>query len=339
MWVAKRRLPIGRLRVVAVRVAGTQIGGNRSVVKTPHSVPTYANSHFVWNVCGGRRIFPRMTQTHDPNVPATAGLLNARYGEEIGHAYDLIDNAITRHILNHRSVRAFSPRALPADLLPTLVAAAQSASSSSNLQVWSVVAIQDPDHKAQHAVWAKNQDFVRQAPLFLIWLADYSRARLVAQQQGAQVNGADYVESVVLAAVDTALAAQNAVLAAESLGLGAVYVGAIRSNIRPIAADLKLPPYVFPVFGMAIGYPADGLSTHVRPRLPQESVLHNEYYDAAPHAEAAEVYDRALDAFWKKQSIDHPLWTRHIVNRLTADPRDQRYELGDVLRELGFPLR
>ena len=167
------------------------------------------------------------TSTISPVPPAPtsglADLLAERYGD--GHVLDAVDNDVVRHILNHRSVRAFEDRALPDNTLETLVAAAQSGSSSSNLQVWSVVAVQDRTHKDQLAVWANNQDFVRQAPLFLVWLADLSRVRQVAEPPpGVEIDGADYLESVILASVDTAIAAQNAVLAAESLGLGAVYV-------------------------------------------------------------------------------------------------------------------
>jgi len=270
--------------------------------------------------------------------PAVAELLAERYGP--GLAYDIIDHAVIRQMLRHRSVRAFQPKAVPPNLPETLVAAAQSASSSSNLQVWSVVAVQDPDHKDHLAGMADDQDFVRQAPLFLVWLADLSRSRRLAQQQGEDLEGTDYLESMLMAAVDTALAAQNAALAAESLGLGVVYVGAVRNHVSRIAQDLRLPPYVFPVFGMAIGYPSETVATHIRPRLPQTAVLHHEHYDTEPQAQAAGIYDEALDAFWKKQSIDHPLWTRHIVNRLAAvDPRKGRYQLSRILRELGFPLR
>ena len=268
-----------------------------------------------------------------------AALLAERYGA--GQAYDVIDNALIRHLLRHRSVRAFQPgKALPGNLPETLVAAAQSASTSSNLQVWSVVAVQDKAHKDRLARLANDQDFVRQAPLFLVWLADLSRVRRVAARQGQEVNGTDFLEALVLGSVDAALAAQNAALAAESLGLGVVYVGAIRSHVTEVAQDLKLPPYVFPVFGMAVGHPAETAAAHIRPRLPQAAVLHREHYDAAPEPQAAEVYDQALDAFWKKQSIQHPLWTRHIVNRLGAvDPDNGRYQLSRILRELGFPLR
>ncbi|MDR2128228.1 MAG: nitroreductase family protein [Burkholderiaceae bacterium] len=273
-------------------------------------------------------------------IETLAELVRERYGPD--QQYDVLDNAVVRHILKHRSVRSFAPTPLPANTVQTLVAAAQAGSSSSNLQVWSVVALQDVAHKKQHAIWAKDQDFVRQAPLFLIWLADLSRNRLLAQvPEGVRIDGTDYLESVVLTAVDTAIAAQNAVLAAESLGLGAVYVGAIRSHIRAIAKDLRLPPYVFPLFGTAIGYPADGLVTHIRPRLPQAAAVHHEHYDASAQKQAGQSYDQTLDAFWKKQGIEHPLWTRHLATRLgnVSQSGDERYALREVLQELGFPLR
>lgn len=273
------------------------------------------------------------------SVPAVEDLLTDRYGAEVAGGYPVLDNPTIRLALGHRSVRAFAPTPLAPEVLPTLIAAAQSASTSSNLQVWSVIAIQDPAHKARLAVGTRNENFVRQAPLFLIWLADFSRARQVSEDQDRAIDGGDFVESVVLASVEAGLAAQNAVLAAESLGLGAVYVGAIRSHVRSLAADLKLPPHVFPVFGTAIGYADESVSHHVKPRLPQAAVLHHEYYDDGEQLAAVATYNRALDAFWKKQSIEHPLWTDHILNRLKTNPADQRYDLRAILNELGFLLR
>ncbi|OZI34304.1 hypothetical protein CAL29_12270 [Bordetella genomosp. 10] len=271
--------------------------------------------------------------------PAVRALLADRYGAEAGGAYPVIDNPTIRLALGHRSVRAFAPTPLAPEVLPTLVAAAQSASTSSNLQVWSVIAVRDPVHKARLAVGTRNEGFVRQAPLFLVWLADFAHARQVSGQRGTEIDGGDFVESIVLASVEAGLAAQNAVLAAESLGLGAVYVGAIRSHVRTLAADLKLPPHVFPVFGTAVGHVDEAVPHHVKPRLPQAAVLHHEHYDGGGQLDAVEIYDRALDAFWKKQSIEHPSWTDHILNRLKANPADQRYDLRAILNELGFLLR
>jgi len=279
------------------------------------------------------------TTSSPASVSAVEDLLTDRYGAEVAGGYPVLDNPTIRLALGHRSVRAFAPAPLAPEVLPTLIAAAQSASTSSNLQVWSVIAIQDPEHKARLAVGTRNENFVRQAPLFLVWLADFSRAGQVSKDQDKAIDGGDFIESVVLASVEAGLAAQNAVLAAESLGLGAVYVGAIRSHVRSLAADLKLPPHVFPVFGTAIGYADESVTQHVKPRLPQAAVLHHEYYDGGAQLEAVATYNRALDAFWKKQSIEHPLWTDHILNRLNANPADQRYDLRAILNELGFLLR
>jgi nitroreductase len=270
--------------------------------------------------------------------PDLRDLLADRYGDQAPAV--AIVNDVTALILSHRSVRAFRPDALPAGTIETLVAAAQSASTSSNLQAWSVVAVEDPAHKARLAGYAGNQDFIRQAPLFLVWLADFARLRLLANGQGAAVDGAEYTEALILGVVDAALAAQNAVVALESLGLGAVYVGAVRNHPDEIAAALKLPGHIFPVFGLAVGWPDPDRPASVKPRLPQAAVLHRETYDAAPQAEAAARYDETLDRFWRGQGRDNPRWTRQVVNRL----RDRaalhgRDRIRDALGRLGFPLR
>jgi nitroreductase len=276
-------------------------------------------------------------------VPLRTGsgpdLLADRYGDQAPSA--AIVNDVTALILSHRSVRAFRPDALPAGTIETLVAAAQSASSSSNLQAWSVVAVEEPAHKARLAGYAGNQEFIRQAPLFLVWLVDFARLRGLAEGQGATVEAAEYTEALILGIVDAALAAQNAVVALESLGLGAVYVGAVRNHPEEIAAALKLPGHIFPVFGLAVGWPDPDRPAAVKPRLPQAAVLHRETYDAAPQAAAVAGYDETLDRFWRDQgSNNNPRWTRQVVNRL----RDRaalhgRDRIREALDQLGFPLR
>src|SRR5690606_31594133 len=86
----------------------------------------------------------------------------------------------------------------------------------------------------------------------------------------------DTVENFIVATVDTALAAQNAVIAAESLGLGAVYIGGLRNNIEQVSELLRLPELVYPLFGMCLGVPAQSPMT--RPRLPLDSILHTDTY-------------------------------------------------------------
>src|SRR5450830_1325226 len=94
------------------------------------------------------------------------------------------NTAVLQHLLAHRSVRAYLPDALPEGTLAHLVAAAQSAPTSSNLQAWSVLAVTDPERKARLSEWSRDQAHIRQAPLFLVWLADLSRLDRVAQGLG-----------------------------------------------------------------------------------------------------------------------------------------------------------
>ena len=183
-------------------------------------------------------------------------------------------------LLAHRSVRKFAPGDVTDDHLQAMVAAAQSAPTSSNLQPWSVVVVRDPERKARLATYAAGQRFVEEAPVLLVWVADLSRARRLAARAGTAVDAADYLETTIIGFVDTALAAQNAVVAAESLGLGTVFVGAIRNHPDKVAAELGLPPHAVATFGLAVGVPDPTESAGIKPRLPQAAVVHHERYDA-----------------------------------------------------------
>jgi nitroreductase len=132
-------------------------------------------------------------------------------------------------LLSHRSIRGYRPDALPPGTLETLVAAAQSAATSSNLQTWSVVAVTDAGKKATLARLAANQKHIEQCPLFLVWIADLSRNRRLAEEEGVTLETLPYQETFLVAAIDATLAAQNATVAAESLGLSTVYIGALRN--------------------------------------------------------------------------------------------------------------
>ncbi|MDR6322219.1 hypothetical protein J3R03_006415 [Actinoplanes couchii] len=87
------------------------------------------------------------------------------------------------------------------------------------------------------------------------------------------MDGADYLETTVIGFVDTALAAQNAVVAAESLGLGTVFVGAVRNHPEEVADELGLPPHAVAAFGLAVGEPDPDEAAGIKPRLPQAAVL------------------------------------------------------------------
>lgn len=242
-------------------------------------------------------------------------------------------------ILSHRTIRSYLPDPLPEGALEIAVAAAQSAPSSSNLQAWDVIAVEDPATKSRLNALAGNQRHIEEAPVLLVWLADLSRLRRIAGQQDIPSVGLDYLESFLLGVIDAALAAQNAVVALESLGLGTCYIGALRNHPEQVAAELDLPPEVVAVFGMTVGIPNPHEPADVKPRLPQRVVLHRERYRAAD-AEDLRGYDRALRSFQSEQSMPQIDWTRQAAQRISSvQALRNRDQLRQALDALGFRLR
>lgn len=247
-------------------------------------------------------------------------------------------------IYRHYSARAYKPEPVPASLVETVVAAGQRASTSSNLQTYSVVAVRDTAKIEKLAELCGNQKHIPQAPVFLAWCADLSRLDRVCVRRGyAQVT--DYVESFLVAAVDAALAMQNVALAAESLGLGMCYIGAIRNHPRKVIELLALPRLVFPISGMTLGWPA--APPFIRPRLPLNAVLHWEHYDLAGEAAALAEYDRAMvetgiyegrqvPVLGREGEVEDYGWQEHSARRAAQAVRT---ELREVLNEQGFGLR
>ncbi len=249
-------------------------------------------------------------------------------------------NTVLETILAHRSIRHFLPRDLPPNTLETLIAAAQSAATSSNLQLWSVVAVREKARKSRLAQLAGQQDFIDQAPLLLVWLADLHRLESLAALRGQPVTGTLYLEEFMVGLIDAALAAQNTLLAAESLGLGGVYVGAIRNHPLEVAGELALPPRVFAAFGMAIGWPDRAAGEEVKPRLPREVVLHHETYRPAQDDTPIAGYNATMREFQREQAMRPIDWTQQCIDRVRdAAALRGRETMRDSLAALGFPLR
>lgn len=272
-----------------------------------------------------------------------AELLAQRYGANKPNVpTDAFDgNAILPTLLAHKSARRFQPAPLPPGTLEILGAAAQSAASSSNLQTWSVIALQDPAHKAEAATLCGDQDFIRQAPLFLVFCADLSRLTAASAREDLPGAALDYVEMFLTAAIDTALAAQNAAIAAEGLGLGICYVGSARNQPRELAELLKLPRRVIALFGMAIGWPVPEETTTIKPRLPQPGLLHHETYEAGARDESVTAYNETMRGFYAAQQMNvRGDWSRHSAQRV-AEPASLmgRDILREILEERGFGLK
>lgn len=275
----------------------------------------------------------------DAVVSTKAASLAARYGTAARPPAGPW-NATIDLLLQHRSVRGYRPDPLPEGTLETLVAAAQSAATSSNLQTWSVIAVTDPASKSVLARLANEQKHIEQCPLFLLWLADLSRLRRTGEAEAVALPGLDYFELFLVAAVDAALAAQNAVTAAESLGLSTVYIGAMRNHPEQVAELLGLPPGAFGVFGLCVGHATAEAAAEVKPRLPQPAVLHRERYDATAEPALRAAYDATLGQFSLRHELSRAGWTERALARVgSIAALSGRDRLVATLRSLGFPLR
>ena len=194
-------------------------------------------------------------------------------------------------IYKHGSVRNYTDQPVPKEMTEAIVVAAQRTATSSNLQVYSVVAVTDTEMKQQISEVASNQRQIVQAPVVLIWCADLSRLDRVCERRGYEQR-AELMEPFLIAAVDASIAMQTATLAAESLGLGTCYIGAIRNDPARIIELLHLPRLTFPVAGLTLGWPV--AEPMVRPRLPLDAVLHWERYDTTDEEEMLAEYDRMM---------------------------------------------
>lgn len=245
-------------------------------------------------------------------------------------------NQTVAGILDHRSVRSYLPDPLPEGVLETLVAAASSAPSSSNTQTWNVVAVEDPRTRARIAGLVGNQAHVAQAPLVLVWVAGLDRAIDIAAARDVTLEAAGYIDNFLVATIDAVIAAQNVVVAAESLGLGTVYIGAIRNNAEEVARLLDLPPHSYAVVGLVVGTPDPMVETAVKPRLPQAGVLHRERYNPDQTAAIAHL-DAATEAFRAEQGLPPQSWSDLVVNRLrTVKALNGRERLREFFARLGL---
>lgn len=254
-----------------------------------------------------------------------------------------VTNAIIDQINSHASARHYKPDPVPPEWVEAIVAAGQRSATSSNVQAYSVIAVTNQETRNTLAHLCGDQEHIAQAPLFLAWCADLSRLHRASELRH-HTFVSQPLEHFLIAAVDAALAAQNAALAAESLGLGMCYIGSLRNNPPEVVELLKLPPLMFPLVGMTLGFPV--AKGRIRPRLPLNGVLHYEAYSDQNQDTALQAYDEAMIATGiyenrqvavpgHPQKMEHYGWTEHSARRMS---RPSRPNLRAQLMAMGFGL-
>ena len=208
-------------------------------------------------------------------------------------------NSILEAQLSHKSIRQYKDKVIEPALLHELIRCAQGAATSSFIQAYSLVQVNDAENRQKIATLAGGQKWVVNAPEFLVICADLTRVEYCSLKQGmGKLEG--YTEHFLAAAMDAALMAQNLMLGAESAGLGAVFIGGIRNDPAQVTELLKLPEQVTPVFGLCLGWP--DAEPELKPRLPVEVVLHQDRYDASRCAADVDAYDEQIEAYYQARS-------------------------------------
>jgi len=196
-------------------------------------------------------------------------------------------NETIRVIQNRRSVRAYRDRPIERDVVDLIINSAMRAPTAGNQMLYSIIEIEDQAIKEKLAKSCDNQPFIAKAPLVLLFLADYQRwfdlfiasdVESYCEAEGKELRLPGEGD-LLLACCDALIAAQTAVIAGESLGIGSCYIGDIMENYEYHQDLLNLPQYAFPITLLCFGYPkAISPAKELTPRLPQEYIHFKDTY-------------------------------------------------------------
>ena len=244
-------------------------------------------------------------------------------------------NTIIDLMRSHRSIRKFSDRKVTDETLAAIVSAAQCAATSHFVQAYTVIRVKDLVKREAIAQLAGPQVWVARAPVFLVFCADLTRLAAACRIHGTAMEKG-WAEQFVTATVDAALLAQNVLLAAESLGMGGVFIGGIRNDPQKVCDLLVIPDQAYPVFGMCLGWPAH--DPPPKPRLPVEAVLFSDRFPERHDVDTLAAYDRTTNQYYlgRDSNLKDETWTRQMAGFMS---RVIRPHMKAFLEKKGFYLK
>lgn len=247
-------------------------------------------------------------------------------------------NDVIKTIQNHRSIRKFKNIPLTQEQVNIIVRAAQMAPTAYHSQPFTIIGVTDPELRKKLAEkTGHNKEAVSQCGYLFIFCLDAFRLMATAspaerEKMKKNLSSTYYFETGVISA---GIAVQNANLAAESMGLGAVILASINNALPDLDEWLDLPEYVIPLVGLAVGVPNE--NPEQKPRLPQEAVFFENKYDH-DLLEKVERYDKEIEEYYKHRTGNKKTanWSQNIISMLTRDfPLDS---YSQYVRKKGFAL-
>lgn len=218
-------------------------------------------------------------------------------------------NPIIESLRARRSVRAYEDLPIPDEAKRAILESAAEAPSAGCQQLYTILDITDQNLKDALAIACDNQPFIAKAPLVLVFCADCQKWYDAYLEAGCEPRHPG-TGDLMLAVTDTAIAAQNAVTAAESLGIGSCYIGDIMEHCEQQRKLLHLPPYVFPAVMVVFGYPTEQQKTRQKPqRCGLEHIVHENGYRRMDGGELRQMFG------YKAKELSFEEWCRRFLDR------------------------
>lgn len=238
-------------------------------------------------------------------------------------------NTTIQELFDRKSVRVFEDREIPAEEKRLILEAATMAPTAGNQQLYTILDITDQELKEKLVVTCDNQPFIANAKMVLIFCADCQKWYDGFKEAGCKPR-LPGVGDLLLAVSDTNIAAQNAVTAAESLGIGSCYIGDIMENCEQHREMLNLPPYVFPAAMLVFGYPTEQQKERRKPeRVSLSHVVHENGYRRMEGEELKEMF------FPKSGVRPYEEWMKAFCDRkYNSDfSKEMTRSVGEYLKE------
>lgn len=218
-------------------------------------------------------------------------------------------NEVIRQLHERKSVRAFTGERIAPELKREILLAAAQAPTAGNQQMYTIIDVADEALKQRLAVTCDNQPFIAKADMILIFCADFRKWYDAFQEGGCEPRKPG-VGDLLLACSDTNIAAQNAVVAAQSLGIGSCYIGDVMENCEIHRELLNLPEYVFPAAMLVFGYPTQQQVERPKPaRCDLKHIVHENAYRTMDGAELREMFAN------KHPNLTYEEWCSRFCNR------------------------
>ena len=234
-------------------------------------------------------------------------------------------------LMAHSSCRSFQDKPVPEDVADTIINCAQHAPTSSYLQAYTIIKVEDKEKRKALAQFAGGQEWVEKAGLALLFCADLHRLDVMLDV--ADKNVLHNEELYTVAVTDAALASSRALVAAQALGLGGVFVGGVRNETEKMAKLFGLPELVFPMYVVCMGYPAE--VPPQRPRMDASLISAVDTYPEITGPEQLADYEKEVSDYFL--NITNGRSGRGCIARAEhAISVKPRYSVGEFLHKAGF---